>query len=240
MPLAKRRKTSKSTRKVFRKTRNSTALAPQATSRWSKKPKAYVNFGYALPKRVENTHRYFESNLLNPSAGTTVKTYYRANGMYDPSVAVGGHQPMLFDQMSALYNHFTVIESRITVVFVAAVDNATSNNGSAICVLSVDDNASDSRSYQDIIETDSNCAWGIMPPEGKLTLSTTWKAADYFGGDIIDNPNFRGSASADPTEQSAFVVSLHNASGSFQVYYDQYAMIEYRAVWSELKDVVAS
>lgn len=240
MPLAKRRRTSKVTRRQRRTSKNTTALAPQATSKWSKKPKAFVNFGYALPKRVENTHRYFEYNLLNPLAGVTTKTYYRANGMYDPSVAIGGHQPMLFDQLSALYNHFTVIESRITVILSAAVINATANSGSALVVLSIDDNSSDTRAAQDIIETDSNCAWGVMAPESKLTLSTTWKAADYFGGDIIDNPNFRGSSSADPTEQSAFVVTVTNESGSFQVFYDQHVIIEYRAVWSELKDVVAS
>lgn len=240
MPAPKRQKTTRKTPRRVPLTRVPRALKPQATQKWVKKPKDYVNFGYALPKRVENTHRYFELSLLNPAAGVTTKTYYRANGMFDPSAALGGHQPMLFDQMSALYNHFTVIESRITVVVAAAVVNATSNNGTAIVVLSVDDNASDTRGYQDIIETDSNCVWGVMTTEGKVTLSTTWKAADYFGGDVIDNPNFRGSASADPTEQSTYVVTVYNSSGSYQVFFDQSVFIEYRAVWSELKDVVAS
>lgn len=242
MPWPKRQKTTtkKTSSRRVALTKVPRALQPQASSRWVKKPKDFVNFGYALPKRVENTHRYWETTLLNPLAGVTTKTYYRANGMYDPTGALGGHQPMLFDQMSALYNHFTVIQSRITVTVVAAVVNPTSNSGSATVILSVDDNVSDTRGYADIIETDSNAKVGIMSPEGKVTLSTEWKAADYFGGDVLDNPNFRGNSGADPTEQSAFVVTVVNNSGSFQIFMDQHVLIEYRAVWSELKDIVAS
>lgn len=240
MPAVKRQRTSKVTRKNRRLSKNSTALAPQASSRWSKTPKAYVNFGYALPKRVENTHRYYEYQSDSLAFGASRKIYYRANGMYDPTVAAGGHQPMLFDQLSALYNHFTVVQSRCKLIISPAIISATASNSSTIVCLSIDDNASDTRAVQDIIETDSNAKWGVMSPESKLTLVTDWKAADYFGGDIIDNPNFRGSASADPTEQSVYTISYQNLSGSVTQYYDVFVLIEYRAVWSELKDVQAS
>lgn len=56
--------------------------------------------------KVENTPSF--------TAGNIALLEYRANGMYDPEVALLGHQPYGFDQLMAQYQHFTVISATCT------------------------------------------------------------------------------------------------------------------------------
>jgi len=51
-------------------------------------------------------------NLAGPTAATIRTIEFRANGMYDPDVRVGGHQPYGFDQIMLGYGKFTVVESK--------------------------------------------------------------------------------------------------------------------------------
>lgn len=47
---------------------------------------------------------------MGPAVGALKAYEFRANGMYDPEVAIGGHQPYGFDQLIAQYNHYTVLK----------------------------------------------------------------------------------------------------------------------------------
>lgn len=52
--------------------------------------------------------------------GAISETQFRANGMYDPEVGLGGHQPYGFDQLMAQYFHYTVISSTCKVEMLTA------------------------------------------------------------------------------------------------------------------------
>jgi len=54
-------------------------------------------------------------NLAGPTAATIRTIEFRANGMYDPDVRVGGHQPYGFDQIMLGYGKFTVVKASMTV-----------------------------------------------------------------------------------------------------------------------------
>lgn len=47
----------------------------------------------------------------------TIYDLYRGNGLYDPEVAVGGHQPRMFDQMCLFYQSYLVLGSKISITF---------------------------------------------------------------------------------------------------------------------------
>lgn len=42
---------------------------------------------------------------------------YRANSIYDPDYAAGGHQPLNFDTYAALYHKYTVLGAKITMKY---------------------------------------------------------------------------------------------------------------------------
>lgn len=48
------------------------------------------------------------------SGGAIQEIEFRANGMYDPEVSLGGHQPYGFDQLCSQYAKWTVISSTCT------------------------------------------------------------------------------------------------------------------------------
>lgn len=71
---------------------------------------------FPLAKFQRVNHKYVTSKVINPAAADTLASlYFRANDIYDPEVALGGHSSMLFDQLKVLYKHWIVIGSRIHV-----------------------------------------------------------------------------------------------------------------------------
>ena len=60
----------------------------------------------------------YSSNVsINPGAAGTPAAYvYRANGLYDPDLTGGGHQPRGYDQFTPMYNHWTVVGAKVTVL----------------------------------------------------------------------------------------------------------------------------
>ena len=63
--------------------------------------------------------RYVDQFTIDPGLGTAGHISLRANGLFDPYVPVGGHQPYSFDQYMEFYNRYTVLGSKITVTFSA-------------------------------------------------------------------------------------------------------------------------
>jgi len=77
-----------------------------------------VRVGRGFPKQMTMTHVY-EDVITLTSVGGIIQTYlFSANGMYDPNITATGHQPYYFDQMTALYNHYTVIGSKAEFEYV--------------------------------------------------------------------------------------------------------------------------
>jgi hypothetical protein len=67
-----------------------------------------------LPIRMRRTMRYSTQVQLDPT--TSVSVYqFRLNSLHDPDFTGTGHQPMGYDQFSALYQQWWVIGSRVTV-----------------------------------------------------------------------------------------------------------------------------
>lgn len=79
------------------------------------KPK-YALTNYPFPTTTIKKLKYVEQININPLAGTVGTYSFIANSLYDPSfTTTGNRRPYGFDQLMALYNHFTVLGSKITV-----------------------------------------------------------------------------------------------------------------------------
>lgn len=210
------------------------------------KPKVTVSrdmavFGKGLPKTAVVTHRYVATCDLVNALGATAYCSYRCNGMFDPEVALGGHQPLYFDQMSALYHHYTVIGAKINIKL-SGSSNALDNVPVAVCLqqhpgatpVAFDPMVAAEQNYAKIkvLSTDGS--------GGTLQLNSKWSAKKTFKGSILGNDELKGSPTTDPVEQSYWTVSsrpIDITTATAQLFV---VTIDYIAVWRELKQVPQS
>lgn len=163
----------------------------------------------------------------------------KANGMYDPEPAVGGHQVSYFDQCAALYDHFTVIGSRARVTFSAS---ATTVNPPFKCGVWVNDNTVlTNASIDGLIEQTGAKYLQLGPDNMQGTITKSFSLRRQFGKVNTSQDGYRGSDTSDPTELGYYTIALQScdtATGAFDAYVTVY--VSYIAIWSELKDVTQS
>jgi len=194
-----------------------------------------VRAGQGFPKKLTMTHRWRQIIAVNTgAAGARADYVFRANGMYDPSVTGGTHQPYYFTQLSAIYNHFTVIGSKIKV-HIKKSDASTTVP--TFCNLMINDDSTVTPAMLALMEHPSAKHGLVQGYDQTLVLTNKWSAKKTFGGSVLGNDNLQGSGSADPTEQSCYVLSLDSSINSTQTSVDLLVEIDYIAVWEELKDI---
>lgn len=114
-PVRKSRVTVASRRVVRRSTFRRRRRAV-ARSGFRRTPRAVVIRPIGgFPLRALTTHRYCALGTQTTNLASLTNYVFFANSMYDPEQAIGGHQPMGYDQYSALYSSYSVLSSSILV-----------------------------------------------------------------------------------------------------------------------------
>nr|WAE42276.1 MAG: capsid protein [Cressdnaviricota sp.] len=195
-----------------------------------------------FPKRIKMTHRYTDTQHFTVPIGAGVQKWvWGANYMYDPDVTSTGHQPMWFDQMSALYNHFTVIASKITIR-AAAPANAV-GQAQRWCLIANDDGSTPYSNLTGVIEDrcklrNVKYSGGVSP--NTITMSEKFSAKKIFGGSVLGNPQLQGTPTSDPAEGHFFMLYFEATDATQPYLVDFIVDIEYIAIWDELKDIAQS
>lgn len=188
--------------------------------------------GTAFPHRYQNELRYsaVQSIVLDPSGWG--KHFFSCNGLYDPDITGLGHQPLYYDQLTALYNHYTVIKSSITIQPMGFEDN------SYVLSLSLEDDTSSSFGNTTREQPDTK-SWVVSAPQGDKDNkhSLYWNAAKVFGGDIIDNDDLQGTLNTNPPEQTFYMLGMEGVAATVHSYFVE---LRYTVVWDELKTVAGS
>lgn len=215
----------------------------QLRRRFRKNRKQLVNrttvpVGLGFPKKMVMTHKYCETFTLGSTAGALGNYKFSCNGMYDPNITGTGHQPMYFDQMAQIYDHYTVIGSRIIV----KIAPETAGQPAYQVAMFINDDTTYNPTDPDYAaEQSTTSRFVLVPPSSTdaFTMSKKWSAKKYFGSAVLANNSLQGTSSANPTEQSYFEIYLRSVGSStssviFQV------EIQYIAVWAEIKDLAPS
>lgn len=192
-----------------------------------------------FPKQMKMTHRYVENISLTCTSGILQRYQFRANGMFDPNLTSTGHQPMYFDQMAALYNHYVVEGSRITIK--AITPGSTAVNVIA-CALNCDDDTTATYSNMYSVIEDDCDSWGYTGglDNKTLTLKEKFKTKDVFGGNPQSNPDLIGKIGADPTEVYLYNFFIQTLDETSSVTVRFVVEIEFEATWFERKNVASS
>lgn len=154
-------------------------------------------------------HYHADLNMTG-GAGTALQVF-RGNSLYDPDFTNVGHQPNLFDQMAALYNHYFVEASSITVrainmraadpVRISLYDSRIGN----IAPLSADSLAEQPRCKTALLTHSAGS-------KSDCVLYSTQKTQSYSPGKI--NPYQEGAAiNADPDQPWYWLIYAYNNPG---------------------------
>ncbi len=164
--------------------------------------------GILLPRRA--SLRYCATEPLTSTAGAIHSVVYSANSAYDPKTAAGGHQPMGYDTFSALYNHYVVVGSKITVKFISE-----SQQIPTICGIYLSDSQTvPYTTYQEFREARKGTqgllgSLAIKP----VTAISKFSAKKFFNLDNVkDNFDRLGAlVTANPEEQAYYMIFVQSA-----------------------------
>jgi len=207
--------------------------------------KTSVNLGQGFPKKMTFTHKYMDTESLLCTAGALDIQSFHCNGMFKPNQTNTGHQPMFYDQMAALYNHYTVIGSKISIKI---MPGSTTQAASCIGIF-INDDATVTPTEIRSLNENTTSRYKFLPigVNNTTTLTKKWSAKKIFGGSILANVdleglggNASGVGGTNPTEQSLFSIYMAPLDAVSTVSAFIECSITYIAVWKELKDLTGS
>lgn len=193
-----------------------------------------IRFGkQPFPKQLYNQVRYCET--INVTLGITgLGSYlFSCNGLYDPNITGTGHQPLYFDNLTAIYDHYTVLKSSMKMTVVST------GNYPVIASLGQDDdtgiNVPTSTTFWErtgvtttIVQTTVNQA---------KPLYSYWNASSVFGGDPQAQDSLQGNSGANPTEQTYWVCYFDGGPAGISGTLTFLVEILYDTVWDEFVSV---
>lgn len=204
-----------------------------------------------LPNRYTCKLRYTESFALAPSGSTVVAQVFRANDLYDPNGLPGGHQPMGFDQLCLMFNHFTVTGSKITVISTQAATGTLvgsfwgcmlTDSGTRAALMSgiseiMEQEGGQRRPRQTYGSYNQNAL--ISPYNNKV--KKFFSAKKFFNvKDIVGGNEYACTASQSPAEEAYYEVWATSVLGSTPSEVHFLATIDYIVVCQEPKTLAQS
>lgn len=138
----------RSARKAEVRARRSAAWTRRNINRISPTIRGLGRQNMGFPNSIVTKLRYCDTYQLTGTAGARGLNVYAANGIYDPDITGGGHQPLYHDNYFNLYNHYEVLSSKIKVTFCAKADNTIP----MVCGIVKDDDATISSQVTTLME----------------------------------------------------------------------------------------
>lgn len=164
---------------------------------------------------------------------------FAANGTYDPDLTIGGHQPRGFDQMMSLYDHNTVIGSKITITAINTSSTITGCLG-----LLVSDNNTTFTSTSDVLEY-RNAKIGHLSVLGsgqeRITLMHKCNPSKFVSiSKPLSEDTLKNSSSANATEDVIYHLIAWNSQGATLGTIECTVRIEYDVIFTEPKQPLIS
>lgn len=153
-------------------------------------------------------------NATSSGSAVPLVVHFRANSLYDPDLSSSGHQPRGFDELSAIYDHYCVIGSKITVHFENHVDNIQS--AGQYCFLMLQDTNSTPTSLIDIMENGDTNKVSYKQRNSttsrNVTLTKRFSPYKLFGiskkDSLVNNVNLNAQVTQNPAEDAIYTIGI--------------------------------
>jgi len=192
-------------------------------------------YGTGFPERMRMKHKYRETFHLTASSGASASYIFSCNGMFDPNITGTGHQPMFFDNMAALYDHYTVLNARITVVYVPTPQALITSHNFVVGLLDAAAFGTTNANYLGENPSMTTRTVNAQLNNERNVITKYWNAERVFGSRALSDSQLRGTPSANPSEQTYFGIMIQDTLGIGTAEGDFSVTIEYDSVWTEAK-----
>lgn len=167
-----------------------------------------------MPVTFKTTLRYSQRIEINAGFTQTGIRVFSANGIAIPDALNPTLQPRGFDQLMPLYDHYTVLGSKITF------DYANSDNqNQQLLTITCHDNFNVSTDHRDYMERGYGLAKTVVAARasGKSTGSLSLKCspAKFLGvSNLLDEKDTQGSVNTNPVEQVYYHIAVSDLNGN--------------------------
>lgn len=184
--------------------------------------------------------RYTSSMQLTSVFGSLTSDTITLTSPYAPESS-GGHQPLGFDQHTALYNHYVVLGAKVTF---KVLDYTTGNGGASMVGSYIsDDNGAPYSTYTSFIEGRRGPYRAITNMRNSVGWTSKFSTKKFFNvTDVKDNLDRLGSGVTTSPLENAYMhvwAQCLNATDASSQYTIQYT-IDYIIAFSEPKDIIPS
>lgn len=164
-----------------------------------------------LPDKYMCKLRYASRITMTPSITSDLTSYiFRANDLYDPDYAYGGHQPKGFDQLCLFWNHFTVLGSKIKVSAVETTGNT--NFPYYFSVATVDAPYWGGKNLGDYLESEKHSpmrAIGMQASQQEVPAKAYFSLKKFFNSpNLKGNTTYQCDISSSPAEVAYYELVL--------------------------------
>ena len=183
-----------------------TPRAPKRSKRFSKlsipRSLGFRRNTNGVPAKLTTTLKYCQHTALNPSVGGVVGHTFAANGLYDPDITATGHQPMGYDQISVLYNRYTVTAVRMKVSHLQ-MNNTTAVPGAFGIIFNDDVNLSAGTAFRTCAEQRNVSKLVFASNQiysGSESVSMSQNIGQYFGhkGSLVGEGDYSARTNTNP------------------------------------------
>lgn len=193
-----------------------------------------------VPNAITIPFKVTSSHAMSPGVAAFGSRLFAANGLYDTDITgTGQTQPLGFDQyVGVLFEHYTVIGSRLKL-------QCFNNSNSEAAIIGVRLSADNTTYSTGAINMQQNRSKYIILGDNDSeprTLTMNFSPKKFFGKkDIVGSGDFKGSATANPTELGYYIVYVGPVDPIGTVNEAQFVVtIEYLAVLTEPKILAIS
>ena len=142
---------------------------------------------------------------------------------------------MYFDQLVAIYDHYTVLKSRIKITIFNNTDTMTNYT-----LYIDDDTTSNNTAYVAAQYDTAKTRYEKTQVAGAITMYATWDASKMFGPNPQAQDSLQGTSAANPTEQSYFTIITLDQGLTSGTTIGALVEIDYNCVWDEYVTTPAS
>lgn len=188
-----------------------------------------------FPTRMLAKLKYAETIVLQSAIVPILPYFFSANSLYDPNRSGTGHQPYGRDTYATIYNHYTVLNSKITVTYSQA--NGVLN--AYTWGVSIEDDVSTTPTYDNWMERPNAKSVLLTMNAGaqQKPISKSWNRAERFPRDDT-SLSLSSAMGTSPAEEEFFMLVVQaQTSGTALGTIYMTVQIEYTAEFYELQDL---